>query len=219
MTYQSIAFFVLVAWCIIGFALGVVMQRRGYSGFGWGVVGLVLGPIGLLLALFAHTAPRVDERMAAGEAGAGTVDVLVGVDGSTTALSAAVAAANTLGARVRRFTLAYVEPRDATPSEDTGAHEILEAAATATLPGLQSVGVRPGAVVLHGPPAEALTRHAVDDGYEILCVGSRGRGASKALLGSAAAALVRSATVPILLVGGSGHASRSVRRPVARSAV
>jgi hypothetical protein len=37
----------------IGFVLASVMGRLGHSPFAWGVLGLLLGPIGLLLALVA----------------------------------------------------------------------------------------------------------------------------------------------------------------------
>jgi hypothetical protein len=41
----------MATFVCIGFVLAIVMGRRGHSPFGWGVLGLVLGPIALLLAL------------------------------------------------------------------------------------------------------------------------------------------------------------------------
>ena len=220
MSYQSIALAALGAWLVIGFALGVVMQRRGYSGFGWGVVGMVLGPIGVLVALFVHVAPKSDETIAFGIAGGGPVDVLVGIDGSDVSLAAAVAAAEVLGPRLGRYTLAAVEPLDATPEEEASGHAALEAARSAAADGsLRLVGVRPGAVLLHGRPADALRRYAQDEGYEALAIGSHGRGGSKALLGSAAAALLRSSPLPIIVSGvavrpaGSRHAATTASAP------
>ena len=64
---------------------------------------------------------------------------------------------------------------------------------------------------------KALQRHgfylrecARDAGYELIVVGSRGAGISKAILGSAATELARNSAVPVLVVGGhhrSGHAA------------
>jgi nucleotide-binding universal stress UspA family protein len=55
-----------------------------------------------------------------------------------------------------------------------------------------------GIIILSGRPADALTEHALRDGYQLLVVGRRGRGASKAILGSTAAQLA-SAPIPVLV--------------------
>ena len=55
-----------------------------------------------------------------------------------------------------------------------------------------------GIIILSGRPADALTEFALRDGYELLVVGRRGRGASKAILGSTAAQLA-SAPIPVLV--------------------
>jgi nucleotide-binding universal stress UspA family protein len=60
--------------------------------------------------------------------------------------------------------------------------------------------VKPDAVLLEGKPADALARFAADGGYELIAVGRRGRGATKALLGSTAEALARGADIPVLIV-------------------
>jgi hypothetical protein len=41
----------MATFVCIGFVLAIVMGRLGHSPFAWGVLGLVLGPIALLLAL------------------------------------------------------------------------------------------------------------------------------------------------------------------------
>jgi nucleotide-binding universal stress UspA family protein len=201
MSYESLALTILLAWLLTGFVLGIVMERRGYSGFGWGVIGVVLGPMAVLLALFFHLPPRPDETIRLGIEGPGPVDVLVGVDGSAVSIAAAVAVADLLGPRVGTFTLASVEPIDATPDEERSGHAALEAARAAIAKTLQPTGARPGAIVLHGQPAEALRRHAIDKAYDIIAIGSHGRGASRALLGSAAASLLRSSPVPVFVAG------------------
>jgi hypothetical protein len=48
----------LVTFACIGFVLAIVMGRLGYSSFTWGALGLVLGPIALLLALLSVRSGR-----------------------------------------------------------------------------------------------------------------------------------------------------------------
>ena len=59
---------------------------------------------------------------------------------------------------------------------------------------------QPSTVVLTGRPADALTRYAADEGYEVISIGRRGRGASKAVMGSTASRLANGADVPVLVV-------------------
>ena len=53
MQVSSTAFLslLLATFACIGAVLAIVMGRLGYSWFGWGLLGLLLGPIGLLLAV------------------------------------------------------------------------------------------------------------------------------------------------------------------------
>lgn len=66
----------------------------------------------------------------------------------------------------------------------------------------------PGLDVLEGHPSAALERLAVEGGYDLLVIGTRGSGRKKALLGSAATEVAKQVTVPALLVG-ADHPSRS----------
>lgn len=59
--------------------------------------------------------------------------------------------------------------------------------------------LQPATVLLVGYPATALMRHAVEED-EVLVVGRRGHGASKALLGSTAMRLSQEAGIPVLIV-------------------
>jgi nucleotide-binding universal stress UspA family protein len=80
------------------------------------------------------------------------------------------------------------------PESDRGAAEALGRLAS-------SVGVqRPSAVILTGRPADALMRYAADEGYEVIAIGRRGRGANKAVMGSTASRLTHGADVPVLVV-------------------
>jgi hypothetical protein len=103
----------MATFVCIGFVLAIVMGRRGHSPFAWGVLGLVLGPIALLLALVAARDERSPSQVVAGGIpGSGPVDVLVGIDGSPESAAAATAALDLLGGRVGRLTLLAVTDID-----------------------------------------------------------------------------------------------------------
>ena len=199
MSYGTVALIVLSFWLATGIVLGVVLERRGYNGLGWGAVGAVLGPVGVLIALLFHVKPRPDETVRFGVGGGGPVDVLVGFDGSDASLEAALEAADLLGARLGRFMLATVNNFDATFVEERVTRSALQRAAQELGDALRVAGVRPAEVVLHGPPAEAIARFAKTEGFDLIAIGAHGRGASRALLGSTAAALFRTSRVPIFV--------------------
>jgi hypothetical protein len=79
----------MATFVCIGFVLAVVMGRLGFSPFAWGLLGLLLGPIALLLALVEvkNERPWWSRLVASGDPGSGPVDVLAGIDGSPGARS------------------------------------------------------------------------------------------------------------------------------------
>jgi len=195
---------VLLIWLAvalsIGITLAVLMGRRGHNAFEWFLIGAILGPIALPLA-WARTSsePAALNREivdAASGPGTGPVDVLIGIDGSRESETALRTAVEILGQRIGRLTLAGVTEFDYGSSQaraDTErALESLRAMAASA-----SVSA-PGIMMLSGRPADALSEHALRDGYHLLVVGRRGRGASKAILGSTAARLT-SAPIPVLV--------------------
>jgi hypothetical protein len=70
----------------IGITLAILMGRRGHSAFEWFLIGVILGPIALLLAWGrvrsepASLNPEIVDAVPG--TGTGPVDVLVGIDGS-----------------------------------------------------------------------------------------------------------------------------------------
>ena len=200
--FDSSAFFVTVAvtWLAIGVILAVVMGRRGHSGFGWLVLGTVLGPLGVILALDAgRHGERLQPLSLADRApvsqGPGSVDVLVGTDGSPESAAAMDAAVELLGDRLGRLTLATVVPYGDLRAEERQATDRLR------LLLYRSPGRAPGVEILHGHPSAALRQCAIEGGYELIAVGTRGKGLTKAILGSAASELARDSQIPVLLVG------------------
>ena len=76
------------------------MGRLGHSSYAWGLLGLLLGPIALLLALVEvrNERPWWTRLVASGDPGGGPVDVLVGIDGSPESAAATAAALDTIAA-------------------------------------------------------------------------------------------------------------------------
>jgi nucleotide-binding universal stress UspA family protein len=200
---ESLGFFVAIGavWVAIGVILSIVMGRRGHEGFSWLLLGTILGPLAVVLAVVAG---RSDERLepapvsvrVPATAGTGPVDVLVGYDGSSESVAAIDAVVGLLGERLGRLTVATVVPY--------GDLKVPERLATDRLAHLAEgpTGVLPQVEILHGHPSAALGQHAREGGYELIAVGTRGKGFSKAVMGSAASELARDSKVPVLLVGG-----------------
>ena len=84
MSYTVFLSLLMVTFACIGFVLALVMGRLGHSPFAWGLLGLALGPIALLLALVEVRSERPwwTRLVASGAPDSGPVDVLVGIDGS-----------------------------------------------------------------------------------------------------------------------------------------
>jgi hypothetical protein len=117
MMRASLALLVVgVVWLVIGVATAVVMGRRGHDPFAWLVLGIMLGPLALPLAVGTARHPGLTRprRLLAGAPAGGQVDLLVGIDGSAQAAAAMDAALDALGARLGRLTLAAVTDVDAT---------------------------------------------------------------------------------------------------------
>ena len=199
---------IVIAWLMIGAAVGVVEARRGYWRSAW-VVSAMLGPFAVPLALQRRRVAVPDPVvLSRGRARRGRVDVLVGFDGSSDSIAATELAIGLFGPRVRRLTLATVLDIDtAAPHADSlmypqpwpeerQARERLDAAAAL----LKSSGHEPGQIVLAGQPADALEKYARDEGYEVIVVGCRGQGLSKMLLGSCASRLAGKTAVPVLII-------------------
>jgi nucleotide-binding universal stress UspA family protein len=204
----------MVTFACIGLVLALVMGRLGHSPFAWGLLGLVLGPIALLLALVEVRSERPwrTRLVASGDPGSGPVDVLVGIDGSPESAAATTAALELLGDRVGRLTLvAVTEVDDSTAGhqERERLREELERQAEAvrawqheqrrTVKAVRPV--IPELQLLSGPPARTLDTIAAQDGYGLLVVGAKGAGMSSVLLGSVATRLAARASVPVLIIG------------------
>jgi nucleotide-binding universal stress UspA family protein len=199
---DSSELFIIVAlvWALLGVSMAVVMGRRGHQPFMWLVLGIVFGPLVLPLAANAlrHDEPGLIERLSRGSAGTGSVDVLVGIDGSAEAVQALRHAVDLLRWRIGRLTLATVLDYDV--SAESFLAEDHEKARGDLIRTADATSPRPETIVLSGRPAEALRKYAVEEAYDVIVVGRRGHGPNRVLLGSVASELARGDEVPVLIV-------------------
>lgn len=204
MTSTQLLVIAAAIWTLIGVTASFVMGRRGHNPFTWLLLGAILGPIVVPLALRSVRAERRDPRarvrpLREGATGSGTVDVLVGIDGSVQSSAALRAALDLFADRIGRLTLAGVIDFDSAISgrpwetERLATEELERSAASVRF-------MEAGTVLLVGHPATALMKYAVEEGYEVLVVGRRGHGGSKALLGSTAMRLAHGAGIPVVIV-------------------
>jgi nucleotide-binding universal stress UspA family protein len=199
MSFTAFALSVAAVWLAIGVIVSIGMRRRGHAFFTWWYLGAILGPLSLPLAIDAIARERriAATRGSVAFKASGGVAVLAGIDGSAASLAAAHAGVALLGDRVDRFTLATVvdyEAASGVPADRRAQAEaeLVHAAESLT-------GVTSERVILVGTPADALAIAAREGGFDLLVVGSRGRGASRALLGSVASQLARGIGMPVLL--------------------
>ena len=200
MSGAMIVLTIAAVWLVIGLTLSLLLGRRGHDRFTWLVLGTVLGPLALALAVDAWhwqenretevlQPPRPSNP-------AGTVDVLVGVDGSAESDAAVHTAIDVLGPRLRRLTLLTVIPFDGGEEADTLA--MTELHADHARLGLDNLGLE----VARGHPAHVLRELALSDGYALLAIGTRGKGRAH-LFGSTAAELSKMSAIPLLMVSGT----------------
>jgi nucleotide-binding universal stress UspA family protein len=195
-SYMILTIVIGVVWLTIGVVLSIVMGRRGHISVGWGALGAMLGPLAVVAAL-ATARHEKEERPSVVKPAVplgGPVDVLVGIDGSPECRMALQKVIALFGPRLGRLCLATVVPFEDVPAHHRRA--VAELHRYARLSGIAGAGEE----LLVGPPAEALSEFACTGGYQLLAVGGRGKGLSKAVIGSTASALAASCQVPTLIV-------------------
>jgi nucleotide-binding universal stress UspA family protein len=134
-------------------------------------------------------------------------NILVAIDGSGPAMHAARLAVQLAGNTGGTVTLAYVVPQVIIPAEvpfaaGAIAEEAVKAGELLLEQAAKELG-QPGLrrVCLTGPAAERLTDLSETEGFDLIVVGSKGRGAvSRVLVGSTTDRLVHISKKPVLVV-------------------
>jgi nucleotide-binding universal stress UspA family protein len=202
----SVLLYVVLIWVAVGLVLAFVMRRRGHDFAVWLVLGAVLGPLAVPLAIERVRFHRASERLwrSTGSPPHLGFDLLAAVDGSEEAVMALETALGLFGDRISSLTLVTVRDYDSQASYtgqevQTEARQLLDEVA-------QQLSYEPvDKQVLFGHPAEAIAEFARTSGMELIVVGARGHGASESLFGSVTARLVGSSEVPVF-VGPKGGA-------------
>ena len=194
MSGDTLLLAVLLVWLLTGLVLAFVLGRRGHDPFAWLILGMLLGPLAIFLALYSveHDERDVVEVVAPPLGHPqGQIDVLVGFDGSAGSRAAMSLADHLFGDRVDRLTLVNVVPFDTGHIDDREARSKL----------LDEVQVPRGVglEVVHGRPATAMQQLALRDRYDILVIGTSADDRVHAL-GDVAVDLARDSAVPVLLV-------------------
>ncbi|WP_409331237.1 universal stress protein [Trujillonella humicola] len=211
MTWTGWLLFVAL-WSAVGVAaVFFLLHRRGFRENVWYLIGAVIGPLLVPVALerSRRRSSSVEHGPAPGSVRGDGLTVLVGVDGSAESEQAVADAARLVGPAAGRVLVATVIGVDEAEEADATAREDARRLLADTAATLAGSGVRCCEThLLCGRPADALAELAAAEGADLVVVGRRGRGLSRALLGSAAERLGHGCSVPVLLAGKVGDRHR-----------
>lgn len=199
---------VALAWIAIGLFTAFVMRRRGHDFYVWLMLGTVLGPLVLPLAIervrFHETRDRRSALLPAPPARG--FDLVAGIDGSEESMEAVRSALRLFGGSLTSLTIATVLDYDSESAlagheQREQARQLLEEVASSA--DVDFVRTE----IVYGRPDQALTELARTTGAELIVVGARGRGATEALFGSVTSRLVGACEVPVFVgpCGGPGR--------------
>ena len=203
----------VIAWILVGALLGIHESRRGHWHWLW-LLGAMAGPFSIPLYRQIEQNEQLSRPIPlrpGSRDGHPGLRILAGIDGSQASVVAAREAADLVGANLGDLTLAAVAdyeisetlPADPSPAdtEDTPYAAVL-ADASRLLD--RWLSFEPGTVLLTGRPAAALVDYAIREHFDLIVVGTSGRGLTKRVLGSCASQLTHETSVPVLLMPGSG---------------
>lgn len=204
MSTTSYVILVVLLWLLLGLGSALLfLGRHGYRSPGWYLLGAILGPLFVPIAIErGRRVSRVLDRSASSDDSGGTgMTVLVGVDGSPESDQAVRDAAHLFDSAHTRFVLTAVADPDLAEFTDAARqqewHELL-ATRSRWLP---ADGPAPVLELLGGQPDLILLEAAASGEADVLVIGRHGRGASRVLLGSVARSLTRRAPIPVVLSG------------------
>jgi nucleotide-binding universal stress UspA family protein len=199
----------IVVWVVSGVVgASVFYARSGRRSWFWLGTCLVLGPFGLPIAweVSEQRPTEVVQRRSGHDRGG--LRLLAAVDGSTEATDALSGALDLLGSRVGTLLLVHVIDYDTRALEGDAPVD----RATAMLEGVASTlpvsAPSPTLQVAVGNPPDALVDLAERERVDLVVLGQRGTGLSRALVGSVADGVSGRSAVPVLLGSDQRHALR-----------
>jgi len=193
----------LAVWSALGL-LSVWMLRRNGHSIAWAGIALWLGPIVLLLVQSIPVRPGRMVYFRPGDQLPGSLNVMVGLDGSTGSIASARAALEPLRPIVRRIRLVSVvdvetgEAPDNYSVDDELIERLSDASRALDFPDAELA-------LISGRADHALMTHAVDEAMDVVVVAHRQHRFASVLLGSTVARLAKHAPVPILIGPPVGH--------------
>jgi nucleotide-binding universal stress UspA family protein len=179
--------------------------RWGRDPFGWALLAAVLGPIALIGLVGAHQSDtaRPEPFEHAGARRAGTEELLAAVDGSPSSVRVARYIAES-HPHATEVALLAVLPHEARPSASGAAQEEhqrqVDAVTSEARKIIEAAGVPVRIVVGYGVPGETIVRAADEEHANVIVIGRKGAGLTKALLGSTSDYVVKHARQPVLVV-------------------
>ena len=201
---------IVVPWLIIVLVTMIVVTylalRWGRDPFGWLLLSAAMGPIAIV-GLIGTRRADVERQRRPSVSGAprvaGSTLIIVGSDGSAAGPRIAAHIVRELS-QSTEVVLACVLPLEAEPGRSEPARRDCEARVAqmtqATIDVLHSGGVAVRTAVVFGHPGEEIVRLADREQADMIIVGRRGAGLSRALLGSVSDHVVKHATRPVLIV-------------------
>lgn len=189
---------VAMIWLVIGLTMGLLMRRRGHDFWIWLVLGSILGPLAIPMAIERARLHPIEYREPSPKGGAGRFDILAGIDGSPESVAAVKAALTLFANNCTSLTLAKVLDFDS-GGLVTGAESQVEARRQLQK-AAEDIGFRPVETrLLFGRADRALMEHADEAGIELVVVGARGHGMSESLFGSVTSRLVGGYHLPVFV--------------------
>ena len=199
----------LVAWLVLiavtMVVVGYLSTRWGHDPFGWLLLSAAMGPIALaaLIATHQSDAGRHGPARTPLPRRTGTTRILIASDGSPASerLARHVAELHPDGAEIE---VLAVCPYEASPGESERSQADARADAdrmtAKAVQVLRAAKIEPLVHVAYGAAVDEILRRADETRADLVVVGRRGAGMSKALLGSVSDQVVKRSTRPVALV-------------------
>jgi nucleotide-binding universal stress UspA family protein len=202
-----VLFEVLAVWLAIVLASGLVVtylaRRWGRDPFGWLLLSAAMGPIAVVALIGTRQSDVERSQIPTPESvQSGRPRVLIASDGSDAGLASARYVALVHGSTADVIVLTVL-PHEAEPSAEQSMRDYEERVAASTdrtIDSLKRAGILPRLVVAFGSPGEEIIRQADAEGAELIVVGRRGSGLSKAIFGSTSDYVLKNAKRPVTVV-------------------